>query len=251
MLASDFVARSAPDGCTVLLTTQTAHIYNPLLRKTTYDPFTDFAPISELVQGAIALTASKAFPADTTTEMIAASRKTGKPISYGTWGIGSGAHLLGEQLQTLSGVPMVHVPYKNAETGIVQDLVGGTLDVGFLSAAGAKAQSQNGRIKVLGVTGLKRPTQLPTVPTFAEQGFSGMEFGGWVSAYAPAKTPADLVARMSEDFRRALAQPEVVSRLSALTLDVVASSPQQLRDANRAEYDHWASVLKGKNIKLE
>lgn len=251
MLASDFVAKSAPDGYTILLTTQTAHIYNPLLRKTPYDPFADFTPISEIVQGAIALASSKSFPPDSAIEMVAAARKSAKALTYGTWGVGSGAHLLGEQMKTQGAIELIHVPYKNAETGIVQDLVGGSLDVGFLSAATATAQAQNGRIKILGVTGTKRSRQLPNVPTFLEQGLSGMDFGGWVAAYGPAKTPADITSKLTADVVRVVSQADVTARLTAMGFDVIGSNGKQLLEANRREFDHWATALKRFNIKLE
>lgn len=251
MIATEFVAKSAPDGYTVLVTTQTPHIYNPLLRKTTYDPFADFQPVSELVRGPIALIATKNYPANNVNELVAMAQKDAQAVSFGTWGIGSGAHLLGEQLKKQGNINLIHVPYKNAETAILQDLLAGSLNVGFLTAATAKAQAQNGAVKILAVTGDRRSAQLPNVPTFKEQGFNGMEFGGWISAFVPARVSADIVKKLEADMRHVILDPATVKRLSSMTFDAVGSSAKELATTHRKEYDHWATLLKTIKIDLE
>lgn len=250
MIATDLVARAAPDGYTVLMTTQTPHIYNPLLRKTSYDPFKDFQPVSEVVRGPIALVTRKAHGATTVREVMDAAKKAGRSLTYGTWGIGSGAHLLGEQLAKQVGVPLIHAPYKG-EAAILQDLLGGGLDISFMTAAGAKAQLGNGQITILGVTGEKRSEHLPGAPTFKEQGLEGMDFGGWIAAFVPAKVDAATLAIIEAGIREVVNEPEFKKRMANMTMEAVGSSGAELAAVQKKEYDQWAQLLRTVNIKLE
>lgn len=246
MIATEYVARSLADGYTLLFTSPTAHIYNPLLRKTSYDPFKDFEPLSLLVTGEMALVAARDAPFNDVRELL--KQHQSKGISYGTWGVGSGGHLLGEQMQAQSGVPMLQVPYKAGETAILTDVVGGRLDVGFMGAGTAKNYAAAGKLKILGVTGEHQGKLLPKVPTFAEQGMRGMEFGGWVGAYAPAGTPRPVVDKILAGLRDALAQPAIAAKLNELVYEVVASTPQELTAANRREYRQWGELIRTRNI---
>ena len=252
IIATDHVAHSPADGYTVLFTTPTPQVYNPLLRaKLPYDVAKDFQPLSLLVTGPMALTASKTAPYSTMQELLAHAKGAGNRITYGTWGIGSGAHLLGEQLRQVTQLQWEQVPYKNGETGILIDLVGGQIDVGFMGAGSAKAQADAGKVKVLGVTGTARTAKLPGAPTFIEQGLQGMEFGGWIAAYAPAGTPRAVVDKLAAGMRDALRQPEISKRLEDLTYEIVASTPEELAAFNDKETRQWRTLIRSANIKVE
>lgn len=252
ILATDHVAHSPPDGYTVLVTTPTAHLYNPLLRaKLPYDPARDFQPLSLLVTGPIALTATKSARYGSMPELLAHARGSGGRVTYGTWGIGSGAHLLGEQLKQVTQLNWEQVPYKNGETGILIDLVGGQIDVGFMGAGSAKTHAAAGKVKILAVTGSRRTPQLPDVPTFTEQGLQGMEYGGWIAAYAPAGTPRPVVDKLVAGLREALRQPDIAKRLEELTYEVIGSSPEELASFNEQETRQWRTVIRAANIKLD
>lgn len=252
MLATEHVARAAPDGYTILFTTPTAQLYNPLLRtKVPYDPVKDFQPLSLLVTGPMALTAAKGAPFSTMQELLAHARGGSSRLTYGTWGIGSGAHLLGEQLKAQTQLDWVQVPYKNGESGILVDVVGGSIDVGFMGGGSAKNHAASGKVKILGVTGTSRTAHLPDVPTFAEQGLTGMEFGGWIAAYAPAGTPRAVVDKLVAGLQDVMREPAIAKRLDELTYDVVGSTPEALQKFNEQETGQWRALIQRANIRIE
>jgi tripartite-type tricarboxylate transporter receptor subunit TctC len=251
-IAAEHVARAAPDGYTVLFTTNTTHISNPLITpKLPYDPIRDFEPLGELVAGQMALVAAANAPYSTVREFVEWARRQPRGASYGSWGVGGGGHLLGEQLRRQGGIELTHVPYKGGELAAMSDLVGGSIEVSFMAQGNAKIQSQAGRIKVLGISGTRRNIGLPQVPTFAEQGFKGFEITGWIAAYAPAGTPAPIIDRLSTAMRESLRVPEVASRLEGLGFDPVGSTPEQFRRSFDADFKLWSELIRNAGLQAQ
>lgn len=250
IIATDYVAKSAPDGYTVLITSSTGHLTNTLTRlKLPFDPVKDFEPLSLLAAGNIVLIASPAAPFSNLKELAEYAKKSSKPLSYGSFGIGTSAHLYGEALSSAIGAPLLHVPYKTGEMGAMTDVIGGSLDLSFLSQGTAKAQV--GKVKMLAISGTQRTASVPDVPTFAEQGFKDFGTAGWIAAYAPAATPKPVVAKLASTLRDVLQQPDVVSRLEGLGYDVIGGTPEELSAFYKDEYKRFAKLVQFAGIKPE
>ncbi|MBI2770887.1 MAG: tripartite tricarboxylate transporter substrate binding protein [Burkholderiales bacterium] len=249
MIATDYVAKSPADGYTVLITSSTGQLTNALVRlKLPFDPVKDFEPISLLVAGNVGLMAAANAPYNNLKELVAYAKKAGKPLSYGTPGNGTSAHLYGEGLRKQAGIEMTHVPYKTGELGAITDIIGGVLDLTLISQGNAKTQSAGGRVKVIAMSGAQRTKALPTVPTFEEQGFTGFGLAGWIAAYVPAGTPKPVIAKIANTFREVLRDPEVSAKLEGLGYDVIGGTPEELRAFYQQEYKRFAELVKNAGI---
>jgi len=249
MIATDYVAKSPADGYTVLITSSTGQLTNALVRlKLPFDPVKDFEPISLLVAGNIGLLASASAPYNNLKELVEYAKKLGRPLTYGTPGNGTSAHLYGEGLRRQAGIQMTHVPYKGGELGAVTDIIGGVLDLTLISQGNAKTQSQSGRVKVIAMSGPQRTKALANVPTFEEQGFTGFGLAGWIAAYVPAGTPKPVIAKIASTFREILQQPDVSARLDGLGYEVIGGTPEELRAFYGQEYKRFAELVKNAGI---
>ncbi len=252
IIAAEAAARSAPDGYTLFFTTNTTQISNPLVKlKLPYDPVKDFEPLGELVAGQLVMVASATAPFNTLAEYVDYARKQPKGSSYGSFGIGTGAHLLGEQLSRVTGLKLTHVPYKGGELAAMNDVIGGNTDFTIMAQGNAKIHARAGKLKLLAVSGTKRNPGLPEVPTFLEQGYKGFEITGWIAAYVPAGTPAPVVQKLSAALRETIRMPEVVSRLEILGFDPVGSTPEQFRQSFDSAYKLWAELIRSAGIQPE
>lgn len=251
VLGTESVARAQPDGYTILITTNSAHLINPLVRaKLPFDPIRDFEPVSQLAGGQWTFVVAKSAPFDTLADFIAGARKAGaREPSYGSFGPGSGPHLLGHRLSTAAGVRLLHVPYKSGEMGQLQDIVGGNLDSGFMSETTARAHAD--KLKVLAVTGSARNPALPQVPTFREAGIEGMEMTGWIGAYVPAKTPPDVVSKISSAMREVLSEPGVRARLDTMGMRPIGNAPAEFAKTYEAEREQWRSIIETAGLPRE
>ena len=252
IIATDYVAKSAPDGYTVLITSSTGQLTNALVRlKLPFDPVKDFEPLSLLVAGNIALIAAANAPYSNLKELVEYAKKSGKPLSYGSFGIGTSAHLYGEALRKQAGINLLHVPYKTGELGAMTDVIGGNLDVSFMSQGNAKVHSQGGKVKIIAISGPARLKSIPNAATFAEQGFTGFGLAGWIAAYVPAGTPRPVAAKIAATLRESLQQPETASRLEGLGYEVIGSTPEELRAFYQEEYKRFAELVKVAGITPE
>ncbi|AQV97162.1 ABC transporter substrate-binding protein [Cupriavidus necator] len=250
MIGADMVAKAEPDGYTLLFAL-TGLVQAPLLySKANYNAVRDFAPISELATSNLALVVQPGVPAANVKQLIDYIRKLGKPLPYGTYGLGSSGHLQMEIFGRNAKVDLIHVPYKG-EGPLVNDLLGGQLPAGIVAAVTARNHAQTGKLKVLAVAGQARSPLLPDVPTFQEAGVPGLERQGWLGLFAPAATPRAVVDKVSADVNRVLANPELHARLVELGMVVKGSSPKAFAEVVKVEQTYWAEAIRASNIRLD
>ncbi len=250
MIATNYVAKSAPDGYTLFLSFDT-HAINPIVYKDIpYDTFKDLLPVTLLVRFPLVMGAYGGLPANDLKEFIALAKSQPGKFNYASTGLGSMNHLLAENLKSLAGIDVLHVPYKGGGPAI-QAMLTGEVAFCFLSYAAQKGQMQAGKLKPLAVTGAKRMADLPDVPTVAESGFPGFEAYSWIGIFAPAGTPAAVVNRLHKDFTTALQDPELKNKLTLAGFELVGSTPQELGQFVRREHDRWAKFVKDAKIRFE
>jgi len=242
--AADVVARSPADGYTFMITTMSTHVNNTVLfAKLPYDPVKDFTPITEVSLGSVLLVAPGNAPYTDLKGFVAWARQQHRPISYGSWGIGSSAHIYGEILARNYGIRMNHVPYKG-EMAAITDVFAGVLDVTFASPVGARAQVAAGKLKALGMAGPARSAAMPEVPTFEEQGFKGVDLPVWVAAYAPAGTPKPIVDRLQREIAAVIRLPDVRQKLIDQGQTPLGNTPEEFAAAFAADAPRWIALIR-------
>jgi tripartite-type tricarboxylate transporter receptor subunit TctC len=250
IIAADFVAKSAADGHTVLMTLPLTHVNNAILMpRLPYDPVKDFAPLSMLATGGPMLVARASAPFNNLKELVEHAKKQDR-MTYGTWGNGSSAHLFGELLKRQTGANLVHVPYK-AEAAAHNDLFGESLDISWANPSTARAQTQAGKMKVLGIAGTRRVSTMPNVPTFGEQGFKGFDVDSWIGVYAPARTPPAVVESWTAALREITAMPDVRARLTAFGFEPLGNTPAEFVQVYKSDYPRVADLIKAAGVTAE
>jgi tripartite-type tricarboxylate transporter receptor subunit TctC len=242
-------AKAGADGSTILFVFDTHAVNHLLYKDLGFDPFKSFEHVSLLVTSPQALVAAKNFAPSSVAELVAFAKANPGRVTYATVGAGSSNHLNALLLSGRTGIDMIHVPYKGGAPMMV-DLVGGQVNVMFVSAPQAIPQVKAGRIKALAVGAPKRIEQLPDTPTVAET-LPGFVAQSWVGMLLPAGAPSELVARYGAGARKALADPEVRGKLAAQGFEVVGSSPEEFLAFVHAESDKWARVIRDYNIRVE
>ncbi len=248
---AETVATAPPDGYTFMITTMSTHVNNTVLfKKLPFDPVKDFAPITQVSLGSVLLVGPSTAPYSDLKGFVAWAKQQKRPISYGSWGVGSSANVYGEILAKDYGVSLTHVPYKG-EIPAITDVIGGSLDVTFASPVGAKPQVVSGRLKALGMTGPMRSAAMPDVPTFAEQGFRGFELPIWVAAYAPAGTPKAIVDRLQKEIAAVIRMPEVLPRMIEQGQTPLGNTPEEFSAAFARDAPKWIEYIKASGAKPE
>jgi len=248
-IAAQAVARAAPDGHTLFMTTNTTQAANPhLFKKIAYDPMKDFAPVALLVKGYLLLVVNPAVKATNVQELITLARKEPGKLSFGEGS--SSARVATELLTQMAGIQLNHVPYK-ANPPAVIDLVSGQTDLMTVDLTTSLPQVKAGKLRALGVTSPKRSTLAPNVPTVAESGLPGYEAGYWNALYAPAATPAAVVRRLNELVLHAMAAEGVKRFVEQNGMEVALSTPEELASFQQAEFDRWGRIIKAANIQPE
>jgi tripartite-type tricarboxylate transporter receptor subunit TctC len=250
IIAADFVAKSAPDGHTVMFTLPLTHVNNAILQsKLPYDPVKDFQPLSMLATGGPMLVARANAPFNDLREFVDFARKKGR-MTYGTWGSGSTAHLFGELLKRQTGTELVHVAYK-AEAAAHSDLFGESLDFAWANPSTARVHVQGGKMKVLAIAGTSRVSTMPSVPTFKEQGFQGFDVDSWIGVYGPAKLPLPVIEAWTTALRDVTAMPDVSARLTAFGFEPLGNTPAQFMERYKADYPRMAELIKAAGVTAE
>lgn len=250
-LSAEIVAHAQPDGYTILLGTGGPLVIAPIVgQKVGFNPEKDFLPVTKLGDSMSILSAHPSLPVKNVQELIAYARARPGQINYASSGVGTSNHLAAELLSSTARVNLVHVPYKGSGAALPA-LLGGEVKLGFGPLLPAIPHVKAGRLKALGVSGLKRSAAAPEIPTIAEQGLPGFEVNSWYGVFVPAKTPKAIVARLHQDFSRVLALPEVKERLLGQGIEVAGSTPGQLHSVVQAEKKLWAKVIKDAGIKVQ
>ena len=249
VIGADSVAKSAPDGYTILLGTIASHAINPALQaKMPYDASKDFASVILLGSISNVLLVGAAQPYKTVADIVAAAKK--EPLPFASAGQGSSQHMSGEMFKLLAGAPLTHVPYKGSAPA-VQDVIGGQIPMSFETATVALPHVQSGKVRALAVTSAKRSKVLPDVPTLQEAGIAGFDVASWQAIYAPAGTPAAVVKRLNTEIETILASAEVKAKMDGLGLDHTPNTPEQFTTFGRSELAKWQKVVKDGNVKPE
>ena len=249
VLGAEFVARSAPDGHTLLISAPEMSI-NPSMRsKVPYDALKDFAFISQLTAGQFMLACHPSVPVRSVKQLIALAKSRPGQLNYSSSGTGGINHLAGELLQSMAGFRWVHVPFKGAGPAIVA-AISGEVDFVFAATTGLVGHAKAGKVRPLAVTGRKRFGELPDVPTMAEGGVAGYDVSGWYGFYAPAGTPAAIVRRLHAEAKRGLNSPEVKDKLEKAGNEVVTSTPEEFGAFLRVEIAKWAKVVKEAGLRV-
>jgi tripartite-type tricarboxylate transporter receptor subunit TctC len=243
-IGADFVAKSAPDGHTLLLT-GTPHVISAhLYKKMPYDALKDFTPIALIASGPYALVVNpQKLPVNSVRELVAAAKAQPGRIDYASSGNGSAQHLVGALFNSMAGIDLNHVPYKGSGPAM-QDLIAGQVGVSFAGIPNVLGHVKSGRLKALGVTTPKRWSELPEVPTLAEAGVAGYEATLWLNISGPAGMPADIVQRLHTEIARALQDPEVQNNFRSAGVDATSMGPQELAAFMRTEYEKWGRVVR-------
>ncbi|MDB5902080.1 MAG: hypothetical protein JWM26_958 [Betaproteobacteria bacterium] len=246
-IGTELVARSVPDGYTNLLNTLPLVVNPSLFRKLPFDVQKDFAPVSLIASAPFVMVVHPSVPAKTVKEFIALAKSHPGKLNYSSAGVGTNLHVAAELFKNLSRTDIVHIGYKGGGPALIA-LLSGEAELSFLSIPTVTGHMQTGKLRGLGVTGLKRVASLPKLPTVAESGVPGYEFASWWGVLSPAGTPAAIVAALNEHITKAVRSPEVSKRFTAEDTDIIASSPQQFAAHINSELARWAKVVRDNRI---
>jgi tripartite-type tricarboxylate transporter receptor subunit TctC len=250
-VGADNAAKSTPDGYTLLLGSIATHAVNPALyKKLPYDHLKDFAPVSLIGTVPNAMVVHPSVPVKTMQEFIAYAKANPGKINYGSSGVGSPPHLSMELLRSLTGINLVHVPYKGAGPALA-DLLGGQVQAMCTSLAGLINFIKSGRVRALGVTTAKRNPQLPDVPTIVESGVPGYEVTIWYAVFAPVATPKAIVQKLNREMVKALNSAEMKERMALQGMDPAPSTPAELAEFVKLETAKWAKAAKDSGATAE
>ncbi len=243
-------AKAKPDGYTLMLTTNSAHVINPAIYKNTgFDPIKDFEPVGLVANAGYVLVANSAFPANSVADLIALAKAKPGQISYASAGNGTLNHLIGEMFKHSAGVDMLHVPYKGAGAAAT-DVAGGQVPVSVQSLPSSLPFLQSGKIKVLGVVNEKRLASLPNTPTIGET-IPGFGSTPWYGLLAPSGTPKDIVAKLQAGLAKTLANKDVIDKLAALGCEVLTASPAQFATLIREDLPRWNKIVKDSGARID
>ena len=249
-LGADNVAKSPPDGYTILLGTTGTHTINPnLYSKLPYDPIKDFVAVTLVVKYINILVVNPNVPVKSVAELIALAKQKPGEVTFGSAGNGSSNHLSGEMLATMTGVKMQHVPYKGSGPAL-NDVIAGQLTFMFDQYSTVAPNVKAGKLRAIGVTIPKRHALLPEVPTVAES-VPGFEVSGWYGVFVSAGTPRDIVNRLNSEFSKIMKLPDIHERMATLGWDPVTNTPEQFSAQIKAELATWADVVRKSGARID
>ena len=250
MIASDYVARSEPDGYTLLMAASSLGIAPSTYTKVSYDPIKDFTPVTQVASVVHILEVHPSLPVKTVGELITYLKANPGKVSYGSVGAGSSTHLEAELFDSLAGVKMEHIPYKGSAPAL-NDLVAGRIQVMFDAWASSGPFVEDGRLRALAVTTAQPSPSVPDLPTVAASGLPGYSAMPWLGIVAPAGTPAPVVDKLYSTIADILKEPAVKQKFADLGLDIIGSDPKAFAAFIKQDIATWAKVAKEANIRLE
>jgi tripartite-type tricarboxylate transporter receptor subunit TctC len=250
-LGSEVVARSAPDGYTLLASSSGPISIMPNLQKTPYEPLKDFAPVSLIALAPFALVTNPNFPAKDAREFVQLVRGNPDKYTFASSGTGATAHLVTELFNSMAQLKARHVPYKGSAPALT-DVMNGQVDYTIETVASVVGHVKSGRLKTYGVSFVRRATGMPDVPSLAEAAnLPGYDIGAWIGYSAPAGTPREVLAKLSAEIQKAMQAPELKERYLALGLETASMTPDEMGAFLRKEQERYGSIIRGANIKVE
>lgn len=251
MIGMELAAKSPADGYTLVAGTTSALTMNvAVYQKVPYDPVKDFAPISNFAESAFILSVHPSLPATSVREFIALAKARPNQLTYASFGIGSIAHLGAELFSMMTGVKMLHVPYKGSVPAVT-DLMAGHVMLSLDSMQSTMPLIRAKRLRALGIAAAKRSPAAPEIPTISEAGVPGFEVGSWYGLLAPANTPREIVARLHAELIKALGTPEVRERFESFGTEAVGNTPEEFAAQIRSDIVKWAKVARAANVRAE
>lgn len=249
-IGADFVAKARPDGHTLLVGAVHHAIATSVYKKLPYDYQKSFAPITTIALVPNVLTVSAANPAKTVAELIAQGKASKDKLTYGSNGNGTAQHLIGTQFENLSGVGLVHVPYKGSGP-LTTDLLGGQVAMSFDTVTPVLAHIKAGKLRALAVTTAKRSGALPDVPTLAESGLKGFDIGTWFGLLAPASTPPEIIARLSAESMKIIQSADFRKRMADIGAEPIGNTPEQMAKQIREDTEKFAQLVRDAKVTIE
>ncbi len=250
MIGADLVAKSPPDGYSLLITSSSTHSINPhLTRKMPYDAIRDFVPVINIASAPNVLVVHPSVPAKTVKEMIALAKSRPGALNYASNGTGTLSHLTGEMFKLQAGINLIHIPYKGGPPAVI-DLVAGQVSALFAAAPTVFPQVRAGKLRAIAMTGPKRSAALPDLPAVAET-LPGFDSVQWWAMFAPAGTPGDVVERLNSEVSRIITDADVKARFAAEGAEPAGGSPREFAAFVRADYEKWGKVVKAVGIRPE
>jgi tripartite-type tricarboxylate transporter receptor subunit TctC len=247
-LGADLVAKSPPDGYTILQTPNGQAISPALYRNLPFDPVKDFIPVTQLVASTLILVASPKSQITSLPELIALAKSKPGGLNYGSSGVGNPLHLTMEMLKHAAGIDILAVPYRGGDGHINAALIAGDVQVAVVPLATARPLIEEGQLRALAVTGARRSPALPNVPTVAEAGVPNFESSSWQGWFVAANTPRDVVGTIQREVRKALYSPDIQDRLKAMAYETVGSTPEEFDAKFKADLAKFAKVVKDARI---
>ena len=249
IIGTDYVAKAAPDGYTLLMVVDSTMTMHPFAyKKLPYDPFKDFAPISTIANSYVVLMSTSSLPAESLNDLISQAKSQPGKISVASGTLGT--QVIAERFASLAGIKLLHVPYKGS-AAVAQAVLAGDVNLAADGFSAYRGSVGKGRFKILATTGTRRAAAIPEVPTFAELGFPGFDNGVWLGMAAPAGTPIPIVNRLSEEVGKILAMRDVLERFDAFGLEPMPSTPAKTAEFIRSEADKWSKTIRDAGISIE
>ncbi|MFM9981557.1 MAG: Bug family tripartite tricarboxylate transporter substrate binding protein [Burkholderiales bacterium] len=249
-IGTDFVAKAAPDGYTILAASSGPVSIMPNVQKTPYDPLTHLTGVSLIAAAPFALVTAPNFPAANTREFIALVKANPDKYTFASSGTGATAHLISVYFNTMADLNSRHIPYKGSAPALT-DVISGQVAYTFETVASVIGHVKSGRLKAYGVSFAKRSSAMPDVPTIAESALPGYDIGAWIGYMAPAGLPKDIAQKLAVEVQKAMQSPEVKERYIALGMDTAFNTPDEMNVMLRKEQDRYGAIVKKANVKVD